>query len=151
MKTRIKISFLLAFVASVFLMSCDNDKFDFASSDSENAQNEAVSESYADDADDISSVALSSDDATLNGKVSSTGRRVFKVTDPAKRLDCAEVSIELAADNSTTVRKVLLQLTLEQAAQMPKAIFVKGLYGLSTVVAGSYLHLQLKPPLMAIL
>lgn len=95
----------MAFVISVFLMSCDNDKFEFASSDSENAQNEAVSESYADDADDISSVALSSDDATLNGKVSSTGRRVFKVTDPAKRLDCAEVSIELAADNSTTVPK----------------------------------------------
>ena len=95
----------MAFVACVFLMSCDNNKFDFASSDSENVENEAVSDSYADDADDISSVALSADDATLNGKVSSNGRRVFKVTDPAKRLDCAEVSIELAADNSTTTPK----------------------------------------------
>ena len=127
MKTRIKISFLLAFVASVFLMSCDNDKFDFASSDSENAQNEAVSESYADDADDISSVALSSDDATLNGKVSSTGRRVFKVTDPAKRLDCAEVSIELAADNSTTVPKGTITINFGTGCTDAKGNIRKGI------------------------
>jgi hypothetical protein len=105
MKTRIKISYLLAIAISAFLMSCNDDKLDFTSNDSENVQNEAVSDSYADDADDMSSVALSSDDATINGKVSSTGRRVFKVTDAAKRLDCAEVSIELAADNSTTTPK----------------------------------------------
>lgn len=104
MKTRIKIS-LLTLVTSVFLMSCNGDRFDFSSNDSENVQNEAVSDSYADDADDLSSVALSADEATLNGKVSTNGRRVFKVNDPAKRMDCAEVSIELAADNSTTVPK----------------------------------------------
>jgi len=105
MKTRIKVSYLLALAASAFLMSCDGDRFDFSATDSENVQSEALSDSYADDADDISSVALSADDATLSGRVSSTGRRVFKVTDPAKRMDCAEVAIELAADNSTTVPK----------------------------------------------
>ena len=105
MKTRLKISYLIAFVISALLISCDREKFDFSSSDSENVENEAVSDSYADDADDISSVALSADDATLNGKVSSNGRRVFKVTDVAKRMDCAEISIELAADNSTTTPK----------------------------------------------
>ncbi|MEK6780672.1 MAG: hypothetical protein AABY93_03145 [Bacteroidota bacterium] len=94
MKTRIKISYLLAFMISIWLMSCNDDKINFTSNDSENVQNETVSDSYVDDADDISSVALSSDDATLNGKVSSSGRRVFKVIDVAKRLDCAEVSIE---------------------------------------------------------
>ena len=103
MKTRIKISYLLAIMISAFLISCNDGKFDFTSNDSENVQNEAVSDSYADDADDISSVALSSDDATLNGKISGSGRRVFKVTDVAKRLDCAEVSIE--RDSTSDVPK----------------------------------------------
>jgi hypothetical protein len=105
MKTRTKISYLVAIMMSVFLISCNDDKIDFTANDSESVQNEAVSDSYADDADDISSVALSADEATLNGKASSTGRRVFKVADITKRLDCAEVSIELEADNSTAVPK----------------------------------------------
>ena len=94
MKTRTKISYLLAIAISAFLMSCNDDKLDFASTDSESVQNEAVSDSYADDADDLSSLALSSDEATLNGKISSSGRRVFKVEDLAKRMDCAVITIE---------------------------------------------------------
>ena len=94
MKTRFKISYLFAILISAFLISCNDGKFDFATNDTENVQNEAVSDSYADDADDISSLVLSSDEATLNGKVSSSGRRVFKVQDVAKRLDCAVVTIE---------------------------------------------------------
>ena len=105
MKTRIKISYLLALMASAFLVSCDGDRFDLSSNDSESVQSEALTDSYSDDADDMSSVALSADDATMSGRVSTTGRRVFKVSDPAKRMDCAEVSIELAADNSTATPK----------------------------------------------
>ena len=45
MKTRTKISYLLAIAISAFLMSCNDDKLDFASNDSESVQNEAVSDS----------------------------------------------------------------------------------------------------------
>ena len=105
MKTRIRISYLFVILISVFLISCNDDKVNVTTNDSESVQNEAVSDSYADDADDISSVALSSDDATLNGRESSNGRRVVKVVDVAKRLDCAEVSIEIAADNTPEIPK----------------------------------------------
>lgn len=94
MKTRIKISYLFAILISALLISCNDGKFDFTTNDTENVQNEAVSDSYADDADDLSSLALSSDEATLNGKISSSGRRVFKVEDLAKRMDCAVITIE---------------------------------------------------------
>ncbi|MBK5278057.1 MAG: hypothetical protein JJE09_04250, partial [Bacteroidia bacterium] len=101
MKTKFKITYVLAILISVFLISCNDGKFNFTSNDTENVQNEALSDSYADDADDIASVVMSSDDATLNGKVSTTGRRVFKVADIAKRLDCAEVSIETDGNPDT--------------------------------------------------
>ncbi len=105
MKTSIKLSYLITFMISAFLISC-SDKIDFSSNDNENAQNEASSESYSDDADDISSVALSSDDATLTGRESVTGRRIaVKIADIAKRLDCATVTIETAADNTPDVPK----------------------------------------------
>jgi hypothetical protein len=103
MKTRIKISYLFAILISAILISCNDDKFNFTSSESENVQNEAVSDSYEDDADDLSGLALSSDDATLNGKVSATGRREFKVKDLAKRMDCAVVSI--VRDSTSDVPK----------------------------------------------
>ena len=120
-------SYLFAVLISVFLISCNDDKIDFTSNDTENVQNEAVSDSYAEDADDISSVALSSDDATLNGKVSSSGRRVFKVADIGKRLDCAEVSIELAIDNTPDVPKGTITIDFGTGCTDPRGNIRKGI------------------------
>lgn len=66
--------------------------------DSATVENEAIVDSYFEDTDDLTAVAVSSDDATKQGgKVSSSGRRI-EISD--FRLACANVEI-VAADNST--------------------------------------------------
>jgi hypothetical protein len=76
----------------LFLSSCNDDKVDFSSKDSSNVENEASTDGYFEDADDISSVAVWSDDATA-GRQSTEGRK-RKITLPDLRCSCATVIIE---------------------------------------------------------
>lgn len=92
----------LAVVFLVFLASCSEDKFDFSSNDSQNVENEAASDSYFEDADDMATLAVSADASTASGaRESASGRGGVK---PAgdHRFNCATVTFEFADDNSTT-------------------------------------------------
>jgi len=92
----------IALISVGFLSSCDdNNQFDFTSGDSQNVENEAVAESYFEDVDDISTLAVAVDDATLKGsRTSAAGRGGVKPGD--SRFTCATVSFEFAEDNTLT-------------------------------------------------
>lgn len=104
MKTNLMLKSLsfFAFVALLFLASCQDDKIDFSANDSQNVENEAVSDAYYEDADDMSSIAVSSDATTLDGSRESEGGRKYtvKVSDLAKRFDCAVVTFETDPSSS---------------------------------------------------
>jgi hypothetical protein len=91
----------LAVVSLGFLSSCeDNEQFDFSSTDSKNVENEALTESYFEDLDDMSTLAVSADAATSTGsRESAAGRGGVKPGDP--RFTCATVTFEFAEDNTT--------------------------------------------------
>lgn len=101
MKTNLMLKSLsyFTFMALLFLASCQDDKIDFSANDSQNVENEAVSDAYYEDADDMSSIAVSSDATTLTGGRESEGGRTVKIADIAKRFDCATVTFELAPNN----------------------------------------------------
>lgn len=83
------------------LASCDNERFNLSNDVAENVENEAATDGYFEDADDMATLAVSADAATASGaKVSSSGRAGVKPSD--LRFACAEVVFEFANDNSTT-------------------------------------------------
>jgi hypothetical protein len=90
----------LAFI--LVFASCNEDGFDFNANDSQNVENEAASDSYFEDADDISTLAVSADGSTATGaRESSSGRGGVK-PEGDHRFNCATVTFEFASDNSTT-------------------------------------------------
>jgi hypothetical protein len=80
----------------LFLASCTDDKIDFTSNDSANVENEAATDNYFEDADDMSAVAVWSDPATAGGR-ETTGGKLITVSDI--RFSCAVVTL-VAATNS---------------------------------------------------
>lgn len=90
-----------AVIALSFLSSCnDNDQIDLSTNDSNNIDNEAVTESYFDDVDDMATLSVSADASTSTGsRESASGRQGTKPTDT--RFTCATVTFEFAADNSS--------------------------------------------------
>ncbi len=92
----------LAVIFLVFLTSCTDDKFDLSVNDSENVENEAATDGYFEDADDMATLAVSADASTASGsRVSASGRGGVKPNGDL-RFNCAAVTFEFAADNSTT-------------------------------------------------
>lgn len=85
--------------ALLFFTSCDDDKVEFSSNDSANVENEAATDGYFEDTDDIASVAVWSDDATSGGRESS-GRRRITIAD--LRCSCADVTIDPGADSNSS-------------------------------------------------
>ena len=90
----------LAVISLGFLWSCNDDnQFDFSANDSNNVENEAATESYFEDVDDMSTLAVSADASTSTGsRESSSGRQGTKPSD--QRFACATVTFEFAADNT---------------------------------------------------
>ncbi len=90
----------VAVMALSFLSSCtDNNQIALSTNDSNNVENEAVTESYFEDVDDMSTLAVSVDASTSTGsRESASGREGKKPSDP--RFTCATVTFEFAADNS---------------------------------------------------
>lgn len=80
---------------SLFLASCTDDSEDLSGTDVSVAQTESLTESYFEDADDVSTVAVWSDDATNGGRTDEGGRRISGISD--NRLKCANVTIETAS------------------------------------------------------
>lgn len=89
----------LLMVGLTALVSCDNDKFDFTGNDAQNVENEAATDGYFEDADDMASLAVAADNATSTGsKESASGRAGVKPAD--LRFACATVTLEFAGDNT---------------------------------------------------
>ena len=93
MKNGLELKSLASVVLGLFLAlaSCSDDKVDLTSNDSQNVENEATTDGYFEDSDDLSAVAVWSDDATSGARVSSEARRVA-ISD--LRFSCATVTIE---------------------------------------------------------
>ncbi len=89
----------LAMISLSLFSSCEDNQFDFSSSDSGNVENEAVTESYFEDVDDMSTLAISADASTSTGsRESGLGRQGVKPSD--QRFSCATITFEFAQDNS---------------------------------------------------
>ncbi len=98
MQTTKKISIGLLLALFTVFACTDEAGLVFTEDDSVSVENEAVADSYFEDADDLTAVVVASDDATKDGGKVTTGGRKININD--FRLACAEVIIEVA-DNST--------------------------------------------------
>jgi hypothetical protein len=141
----------VALITLGFLSSCnDNDQFDFSANDSNNVENEAVTESYFEDVDDMSTLAVSADVSTSTGsRESASGREGVKPSDA--RFTCAVVKFEFAADNTlanphgyitidfgtgctdtrNNVRKGIIQVEFKGRRFMPNSQIIITLQGYS--------------------
>jgi hypothetical protein len=89
--------------AFMFLVSCD-DRLDLTSTDSKNVQNEAQTDGFFEDADDMASVALTADTAPLTGARETSGRGVAKDRlDNRFRCESTKVTLEIADDNTPQI------------------------------------------------
>ncbi|MBL7871830.1 MAG: hypothetical protein JNM78_09485 [Cyclobacteriaceae bacterium] len=91
-------SLLVVFL--VILSSCNDENFNLATSDSQNVENEAATDGYFEDADDMATLAVAVDASTASGgRESSSGREGVK-PDGDHRFNCATVTFEFANDNN---------------------------------------------------
>lgn len=101
MKTLLKSLASLALISFLFLTSCSDDSVEFSAEDSQNVENEATTDSYFEDADDIATLAVAADGSTATGaRQASNGRQGVKPVD--LRFTCATITFLFADDNSTT-------------------------------------------------
>jgi hypothetical protein len=99
--------FITVFLLS--LASCDNERFNLSNDVAESVENEAATDGYFEDADDMATLAVSADGSTASGaKTSSSGRAGVKPSD--LRFACAEVTFVFADDNSTTTPHGLITI-----------------------------------------
>jgi len=139
-----------AMISLVILASCNEDQFDFSANDSNNVENEAVTESYFEDVDDMSTLAVSADASTSTGsRESGAGRGGVKPND--SRFTCATVTFEFAEDNSLStphgyitidfgtgctdargnVRKGIIKIEFKGKRFMPNSQIITTLHGYS--------------------
>lgn len=91
----------LVIAGLMFLASCDDNTIDFNESDEQNVENEAVTDAYYEDVDDLAALAVSADAATLTGgKESTSGRMVNKPND--HRWNCPGVVITIEVGPNST-------------------------------------------------
>lgn len=91
----------LVMVALLFMASCNED-VDFSANDSQNVENEAATDGYFEDADDMATLAVSADGATLSGSRESTSGRAGVKPADLRFSECVTVTLMLAEDNTTT-------------------------------------------------
>ncbi|MFN5168626.1 MAG: hypothetical protein ACK5DD_03320 [Cyclobacteriaceae bacterium] len=80
------------------LSSCSEDPFELSSSDAENVSNEAITEAYLEDVDDMSALAVAAEPGSLSGSREASNGRGEKPDD--SRFTCATVTLEFANDNT---------------------------------------------------
>ncbi|MBX2896292.1 MAG: hypothetical protein KF763_12660 [Cyclobacteriaceae bacterium] len=100
MKTIFKNGLVVFTLISItFLSSCLDDKFELSDLDSQNIENEAVTDSYFEDAEDMSALAVAVEPASEGGRLSLNGK--VEGTKPADfrfEGNCVVVTLEMAAD-----------------------------------------------------
>jgi len=70
--------FVYLWIAAVGMVTSCEEKVDFAADDTESVENEAATDSYYEDSDDMSALVVAADNGTLTGSRSSAGREVSK-------------------------------------------------------------------------
>ena len=94
----IKLLKAVLFIGLAALVSCEDKVLLITSTDEASVENEVTADSFFEETDDLSVLAVASDDATVSGgKTSSGGRRIL-IAD--HRLECAEIEIEIADDST---------------------------------------------------
>lgn len=97
MKTIFRNSLLgIALISLTFLSSCLDDKFELSDQDSQNIENEAVTDGYFEDAEDMSALAVAFEPASEGGRIASFGK-VSGTKPPDLRFtgECVTVSVEV--------------------------------------------------------
>jgi len=117
----------LALIIMVFLASCEDDKMDLNANDSENVENEAATDGYFEDADDMATLAVSADGSTASGSRESANGRGGVKPNGDSRFTCATVTFEFAADNSTTTPHGYITINFGTGCTDPKGNVRKGI------------------------
>jgi hypothetical protein len=101
MKSIFNYSFLgFALISLTFLSSCLDDKFELSDQDSQNIENEAVTDGYFEDAEDMSALAVAVEPASDGGRIASNGKVAgTKPSDLRFSGACVTVKVELAEDS----------------------------------------------------
>ncbi|HNT49144.1 MAG TPA: hypothetical protein PKK67_01055 [Cyclobacteriaceae bacterium] len=101
MKTIFKNSLLsFALLSLIFLSSCMDDKFELSDQDSQNIENEAVTDGYFEDAEDMATLAVAAEPESEGGRIPSFGRVTgTKPNDLRFQGECVKVMLEIAEDS----------------------------------------------------
>lgn len=99
----LKVMGSLSLVTILLLSSCE-DRLNFATRDTDNVENEASTDGYFEDTDDMSAMAMTADEGTLTGSRESSGRTITKSKLDARfACESTTVTIIFAADNTPQV------------------------------------------------
>lgn len=82
------------------LTSCDNERFNLDNDDAENVENEAATDGYFEDADDMATLAVAVDPSAAGGRVAGSGRVNNSKPVDVRFSDCVTVTFELAGDHT---------------------------------------------------
>jgi hypothetical protein len=117
---------VLAISAVGIMTSCTDDQNSVSINDTNNVQEEAITESYFEDVDDIATIAVSADVSTLTGsRESASGRQGVKPED--SRFTCATVTFEFATDNSLAVPHGYITIDFGAGCTDPRGNVRKGI------------------------
>ncbi|MBX2941961.1 MAG: hypothetical protein KF860_06420 [Cyclobacteriaceae bacterium] len=113
------------FLVLITLFSCDdNGVLEISNTDQVSVADEAVTDSYFEDTDDLSMVAMASDDATMDGGRSSMGGRKILIGD--LRLECADVEIVLSDDSQMAHPKGVITIDFGSGCEDKKGDVRRG-------------------------
>lgn len=100
MKTIFRNSLLgFALLAITFLSSCLDDRFELSDQESQNIENEAVTDGYFEDAEDMAALVVAAEGATDGGRQADFGKvNGTKPTDLRFTGTCVTVTLEMAED-----------------------------------------------------
>jgi hypothetical protein len=100
MKTIFRNSLLgFALISLTFLSSCLNDRFDLSDQDSQNIENEAVTDGYFEDAEDMAALVVAAEGETAGGRQAEFGKvNGTKPSDLRFTGTCVTVTLEMAGD-----------------------------------------------------
>src|SRR5690349_9200733 len=91
-------------IASVAILFSCEEKDDFTASDTQSVENEAATDSYFEDTEDMSALVVAADGGTLSGSRMSSGRNVSKdKLDGRFACSTTIVSLIFADDNTQAI------------------------------------------------
>jgi len=96
-------SLIYAGIGSLMFFSSCEEKVDFTSSDTQNVENEASTDSYFEDTDDMAALVVAADNGTSTGSRESSGREVSKDKLDG-RFACNTTVVTLTFANDNTIQ-----------------------------------------------